>query len=483
MLEKVYKSAVTGFIWTTFQKVGAQLVSLIVFVVLARVLSPNEFGIVALANATVAFLSLFGGAAVTSALVQRQQIDAEHFDTMFWTLIGMSIVLGGLTWVFAGWIAGFFDSPEIASVLRWLLLSLLINSLQQVPISLLRRQLKFRSLAIRTLISEPIAGAIAVAMALSGFGVWSLVARILLSSVIQASVLWYTVDWRPRVFFSLVRLKELVAFGIHVAGANVLDFAGRRLDVFLIGYILGSELLGLYTVAKRLVVLLVELIGGTVEHVFWPIFSRLQADVQALVSTFYSATQYVSLLAFPVFAGVAFLSEEIVIVVFGERWTSSAPVMQALAVAGLVQSILRFHEALMVGVGRPERKLRLQAVLSVSNLLVLFLAIDFGLRAITVGYAIAAYLLAPLWFLSLRSLVPVQPGPYLKTYVAPLVATAGMILVISLIPQYFDVSGKSLAALAAQVISGIVVYSSISAVFFHRLVLTYIARSWHRIRA
>ena len=278
MKEGIRRIAITGFLWTFFQKAGGQVISFVVFVVLARLLSPDDFGLVAMANVSIAFLTLFTGAALTAALVQRPEIDASHLDTMFWTVVGLSVILAVGTWQFAPEIAGFFEEPDLQPILRWLIVCLPLNALQQVQVSLLRRELNFKSIALRLLISQPISGAIGVSFALLGFGVWSLVARTVASAAIQTVVLWFTVKWRPHFSFSVPHFRELFGFGIHVSGANFVAFFSRRMDVFLIGYVLGAGPLGIYTVAKRLILMLVELIGGTIEHVAWPIFSRIQKD-------------------------------------------------------------------------------------------------------------------------------------------------------------------------------------------------------------
>jgi O-antigen/teichoic acid export membrane protein len=456
--EGIRRIAVTGFLWTFFQKVGGQVISFVVFVVLARLLSPDDFGLVAMANVSIAFLTLFTGAALTAALVQRAEIDASHLDTMFWTVVGLSILLAVGTWQFAAEIAEFFKEPDLEPILSWLVVCLPLSALQQVQISLLRRELNFRSIALRLLISQPIAGAIGISFALLGFGVWSLVARTIASAVIQTLVLWFTVNWRPRFSFSIPHFRDLFSFGINVSGANFVAFFSRRMDVFLIGYVLGAGQLGIYTVAKRLILLLVELIGGTIEHVAWPIFSRIQQDRRKVVEAFHKATHYVSLMAFPVFTGIAILAGSIVPVVFGDQWILSAQLMPVLACIGLVQAVLTFHETLMVGMGRPELKLRLQVMLAIANLIAFFVAIEFGLLAVTIAYAIVAVALAPVWIIAVRTVVSLDIKRYLMNYVSAIIATSVMALCIFIASSIFHLDRATPVGLAANVFIGFLAY-------------------------
>jgi PST family polysaccharide transporter len=459
--EGIQRIAVTGFLWTFFQKVGGQVISFVVFIILARLLSPDDFGLVAMATVAIAFLRLFAGAGLTAGLVQRTEIDAEDLDTIFWTVTCLSVLLSIGTWQFAPEIARFFKEPDLQPVLRWLVVCLPLSTLSWVQISLLRRELNFKSLALRLLIAQPISGAIGISFALLGFGVWSLVARTIALAAIQTLVMWYTVRWRPRFTFSAPRFRSLFSFGINVSGANFVAFLSGRLDVLLIGYMLGAGPLGIYTVAKRLILLLVDVIGGTFEHVAWPIFSRMQQDRTKVVVAFHRATHYVSLMAFPVFAGIFILAESIVPVVFGDQWRPSAQLMQILALVGLVQAVLRFHETLMVGMGKPQLKLRLQVMLAIANLIAFFVAIKFGLFAVTVGYAIVAIGLAPIWIVSVQSIVPIDIRRYLKNYSSAVIGTSVMILSILTASRIFHLDQLTLGVLVSQVLVGFLAYSSV----------------------
>ena len=382
-----------------------------------------------------------------------------HKSKIFWTIVLLSSALAAIVWFLAPVIANSFDEPGVQPIIRWLVPCLVFGALESVPVSLLRRELNFRSLALRSLISAPIAGVIGIIFALLGFGVWSLVARILTASAIQTIVLWLKTDWRPRLAFSLPHLRDLLPFGINVTGAALLTFASRQLDVLLIGQMLGAGPLGFYTVAKRLVILLVEFIGGTIEHVAWPIFSRIQHDHERVISTFHRATQYASLIAFPVFTGIAILADSIVPVVFGEQWLSSAKLMQVLAITGLVQSVLRVHETLLVGMGRPQLKLRLQLLLAVANLIAFVFAIRFGLLAVTIGYAFVALALAPFWVMCVRSIIALDTLQYLKDYRSAAAGTAVMAIFIMSVNYFPQLVGTSLGALAVQLIIGFLSYS------------------------
>ena len=470
-MKGVRRTAISGFIWTLVQNLGTQISGLVVFIVLARLLSPTDFGLVAIANTFIIFLTLFTGAALTAALVQRVEVEAEHFDSMFWAVVGLALALAVLAWVTAPFIANWFDEQGLQAVLRWLSLCLVLNAFQQVQISILRRRLQFRSLALRTLVSEPLSGLIGIAMALLGFGVWSLVARAIASSLIQTVVIWFTTSWRPAFRFSTPHFRELFSFGINVSGANLVAFGTKHLDVFLIGAALGAAPVGVYTVAKRIVVLLSDLIGGTIENVAWPIFSRIQLDTQKVTDAFHRATEYVVLLAMPAFAGLAILAERIVPVVFGPQWEDSVVLMQFMAIVAFVHSLMRFHETLMVGMGRPDLKLRLQSLIAIANLIAFFTLIRSGLPVLTAGYAAVALLLAPIWMYCVQQVLAIDLTRYLRNYIAPLIATLVMslvVLAVNHIPGIGKAEGRDLATLIA---SGVFSYAAVILVLRRDLML------------
>lgn len=424
--------AIKGVIWTAIQNGGSQLISFAVFLLLARLLEPKVFGLVALASVFFAFMQVFIDQGLSDAIIQRKELDREHLDSAFWTNITIGVLLVGSSVAVAGLIAALFKQPLLTPIIRWLSLSFLFSSLSSVQNAILSRQLAFKTLAIRTLSATFAGGVVGVVMALLGFGVWSLVGQQLSNGLVGVLVLWWSTDWRPGLKVSLRHFRELFAFGINVVGINGLNFLNRRSDDFLIGYFLGPVALGYYTVAYRILLVITQLIVGTIQKTAMPIFSRLQQEPERLRQAFYNAIQITSLAAFPVFLGLSALAPELVIVAFGERWTPSIPVMQILGLIGPLYAGFYYNGPVIMALGKPSWNLGLNLIQAVGNIIGFYIAVQSGrgIVGVAVAYVIWNYLMSPINLWVVNKLIHFKLTTYLGQYAAPLAGSLAMVVTI-----------------------------------------------------
>lgn len=262
----------SSIFWTSFRDVFQRLMTFVVFLILARLLEPEDFGLVALASAFIVFVELFIRVGFAEAIVQRDELEAGHMDTAFWLIFGIGVVLTLVSVALAGVVSRHFDYPELASVLRWLSLTIVLISLTRIQEAILRRQFQFRALAIRTLIAGFCGGAVGVVMAFSGMGVWSLVAQQLVEASVGLVVLWGSSHWRPGLKVSNTYFRDLYGFGINMVGVQFMHFLDQQANRLIIGYVLGATSLGYYTIAQRLIVIVQQVIGKNVVAVLFPAF-------------------------------------------------------------------------------------------------------------------------------------------------------------------------------------------------------------------
>ncbi|HEX7022670.1 MAG TPA: lipopolysaccharide biosynthesis protein, partial [Trueperaceae bacterium] len=346
-----------GLAWTGIQNWGSRALTFVVFLLLARLLTPEDFGVVALATVFIAFAQVFVDQGFAEALIQREDLEPGHLDTAFWANLGLGVLLSALSFVAAPLVATLFDEPKLIAVVRWLSLLFVLRALAGVQAAILTRDFDFRALAFRRLMGVMAGGVLGVVMAVMGFGVWSLVGQQLCGALVEAGVLWWASDWAPGWGLGREYFKDLFSFGINITGTNLLNFANRRSDDLLIGYFLGPVALGYYTVAYRLLLILTDLLANTINQVALPAFARLQKEPKRLLDAFYKATNLASLVAFPCFVGLAVLAPELTRGVFGEKWLPSVPVMQVLALIGILHSVFNLNAPLMVAVGKPSWRL------------------------------------------------------------------------------------------------------------------------------
>jgi O-antigen/teichoic acid export membrane protein len=424
------QKAVKGVVWTAIGNWGSQLISFVVFFLLARLLGPEDFGLVALSSVFFAFMQVFLDQGFGQALVQRQTVEREHLDTAFWTNLGIGILLTVLTVAAAEQIAALFKEPDLVPIIRLLSLNFVFGGLNSVQDAILSRELNFKKLTIRSLISISIGGIVGIAMALQGFGVWSLVGQSLANGLAGVITLWTATTWHPKFKFSTKHFKELFTYGINVVGINLLNFLNRRSDDFLIGYFLGSVALGYYSVAYRMLMITSQLMIGTIQKIAMPVFARLQHDPDRLRQAFYQAIQITSLFAFPVFIGLSILSPELIVLAFGEQWKSSIPVMQILSLVGVLYAGFYYNGPMIMALGKPSWNLWLNCLQAVGNVVFFLIAVRWGIVAVAASYVIRSYLLAPITVWVVNRVLPLNVFEYLRQYAAPFAATGVMVSII-----------------------------------------------------
>ncbi|NJL35712.1 MAG: MOP flippase family protein [Leptolyngbyaceae cyanobacterium SM1_4_3] len=424
------QKAVKGVVWTAIGNWGSQLISFAVFFLLARLLGPEAFGLVALASVFFAFMQVFLDQGFGQALVQRQNLEPEHLDTAFWTNLGIGILLSLVTIVAADQIAEIFKEPRLVAIVRLMSLNFIFGGLNSVQDAILSRELNFKKLAIRSLISIATGGIVGVTMALQGYGVWSLVGQSLSNGLASVITLWTATNWHPKFKFSTKHFKELFIYGINVVGINLLNFVNRRSDDFLIGYFLGSVALGYYSVAYRILMITSQLMIGTIQKIAMPVFSRLQHDPDKLRQALYQAIQITSLFAFPVFIGLSILSPELIPIIFGEQWKPSIPVMQILNLVGILYAGFYYNGPMIMALGKPSWNLWLNCLQAVGNVIFFLIAVRWGIVAVAASYVIRGYLMAPITVWVVSRVLPLKLFEYLRQYAAPFAATGVMVAII-----------------------------------------------------
>ncbi len=442
--EPLRERAVQGVKWSTLQILGARLMTLLVFVVLARILEPTAFGLVTLAAVFVALMQVFIDQGFSQAIVQRKNLEPGHLDSAFWSSVLLSLLLTAAGVLGAGLIADLMSEPELGPVLRWLSLSLVISAVGSTPEAILRRELAFRSLAIRQLVAAAAGGAVGVGAALAGYGVWSLVAQLIVQSAVGSLVLWIAVPWRPGLDVSWRYFKDLFSFGINIVAMNMVNFLNRRSDDLMIGAVLGTKALGYYSIGYRILLLLTDVMTRTIESVAFPLFSRVQGEAGRLRRGYLMATQVSATIATPVFLGVAALAPQLVAVAFGPGWEPAVPVMQVLSLIGVLHASLFFNSTVLVASGRPRQALFVTAVNAVSNVIAFAIAVQWGIVAVAAAYVIRGYLLSPLPVLLVRRIVDFRLGEYVSRFAIPFGCSALMVAVMlvlreALAPRVADV--------------------------------------------
>ena len=454
----IKQKAIQGVVWSAIQNWGSQAGSLIVFLILARLLTPEAFGLIGLANVFFAFMQIFLQQGFSQALIQREEIQPEELDTAFWTHVFSGLLLTIISFLLSEFIAGIFNQPKLIPIIQCFSFLFFIKSLSHVHKAILSRNFAFKVMAVRTIIGITIGGIVGIVMALYGFGVWSLVSQQFIYEAVEVFIIWGAIDWRPKLRFSVQHLQGFLNFGLNILALKFLAFCNKRTDNLLIGYFLGEEALGYYLIAFRVLEVMSQLLVSTTKQVALPTFSRLQTEPERFRQAFYKVTLFTSLVAFPTFSGMIIFTRELVLTLFGEQWLPSVPVMQILACAGILNAISFFNSSVFMAMGKPSWKLRLSLLNAVLNLIACLLAVQWGIVAVALAYVVSSYLGFPVGQWAISKLIHVPVRTYLKQFISP--AICSLIMIFGIVTfKYFMidlVDEKILIVLGT--LTGIIIY-------------------------
>lgn len=414
-----------GLVWATGESFGVALISLGSFVVLARLLSPQDFGIVALATVFVYFCNVLTGHSFADVVVQRPEMEGDHLDTAFWSTLAIASALAAACLAGAGTLSLMLGEPALAGALRWLSLVPPLSALSSVQMALLRRGMRFDVVARVSLLGRAIGAMLGIGMALAGFGFWSLIGQQLAGQAVMTAV-FAAGPWRPRFRFSAQRLREMWAFGAQVSLNQVVTGATEQTFNLLIGTFFGATVLGYFTLAWRAVQLVKSLISSAVYHVGLSAFSRLQQDRQALVEAFLNATRISCLVGFPIAIGIALVAEPLVVGAFDEQWRRSIPLLSLMALELIPTFYGVFLSALYRAMDRAAWGLAMAVAYAVVGLGGALAVAPYGIEAMVAVWVGRAFLLMPLHVMLLHRLLAVPYKRLAGPVVAPLAATAVM---------------------------------------------------------
>ncbi len=338
--------------WSYVLSWGYRGMATLLTLVLAALLGPADFGVMAMAMMFIALIELVLEQGLTAALIQRPRLRRSHLDSAFWLILGVSLVLALVTFLLSGPWATLYKLPELSSIVSVLGLLLPIRGVSLVQQALMLRRLNFKVLALVTNAAVLLGGLAGLWLAFRGFGAWALVAQKLVEGAATSVLLWLKTDWTPRFRFSLRRAADLLSFSAGVFLAKIGLFIVRWSDVLLMGFFFGPVAVGLYRLAARLVNTVVEVAMQPLQAVALPHFSRVHAGEESLHLVVTQNIRAGSIILLPSLALVAAVASPLMSVI-GTQWTPAANVLRILCLGGIVYPMNLFAGPLLQAVGRP----------------------------------------------------------------------------------------------------------------------------------
>jgi O-antigen/teichoic acid export membrane protein len=450
--------AARGAAWATGANVGCQLLALLFSFALARILSPRVFGLVALAWIYTAFMQIFVTQGFGLAIIQRKELEEEHLNSAFWIAIGTAVLFCLASNLLAAPIAHLFKEPNLAPVICWLSLLMIFSALGSVPTAILTRDLEFRPLAIRGFASTGIGGAIGVAMAIGGCGVWSLVGQQLIGSALGCACLWFAVPWRPRFQISRRHVRDLYGFSVNIAANDILWFFSKRSDQTMVGYGFGPEGLGPYSLASKIITFLNDGIVGPLQSVALPALSKLQSDPEEFERAVCRYCEISSFLVFPLFAGIAAVAPELVPLFYGKKWMAAVPLLQVLALYGAALTAFSFTFPALVAKGRTGLQLVTSTILSCVTVAGCMLGSRFTPKAVAFSLIASYALFGVSFLLVMNRILQIRPIPLIKKLVYPAFSSLFMLTAVAFLRTQLMGRVASVITLCICIVSGVIVY-------------------------
>ena len=386
-----HRSFLSAVKWAFLGQWGDRAFSAIFTFVLAALLGPRDFGLVAIGLVYLAFMQMFLDQGLVAALIRKPDVEPEHCDAVFWMNLGLSLILAAITIAIGGWWGRINHAPELGQLLSVMSLSIPLEGLSIVQSALMRRSLDFKSLSIRSNVSVFVGGAAGIGMAFSGFGAWSLVGQQLARDISALILLWGLGSWRPRLGFSWPHLKELLGFSAHNFVAQLGIFADTQAAPLMLGALFGPVAVGLYRLADRLMASVVML-ASSIQSVSLPEFSRLQDKPEELRKSALHCLRLAAMITVPALLPMAAMSREL-LAVLGGQWVPAADALSILCGLGAAFVLCIFTGPLLQALGRPRQLAALEWSRTAVNIAFLGVAVLL-LRHATVTQQITGIALA-----------------------------------------------------------------------------------------
>jgi teichuronic acid exporter len=450
------RAAMSGSLWSLVNMLVATIISAVVFLLASRFLTPDDFGVVALAATIMILVSCVIPIAFGDALVQRAELRDDHLDTVFWTCAGFGAFLYLALCLLTPWIAAWTETPALNALLPVIGVRLILESLNVVPTALVTRNVQFRFIALRTTMANLLGGAVCIAMVLMGSGYWALAVSQVLSSVVSVVVMLPAARWRPGFAVTRKAVGDLWNFGIFSAGNRLL--LEMRLDQLLIGVLGGPAMLGLFFFARRLFQMVSDLTVGVFSPVTNVLLASMQSEPEKRRQAFMIASYAATAVALPTFTAFLVLAPSAVPFIFGAQWTEAVDAVQGFAIIGMIAGLGVVQASLIRSQGRAAWWFWYQALVQLSALPIIAVLYQYGLGVVMVALAFRTILFWPLSIRETLRILDMGIGRYFGNLQGPISASFGMASIMFSLPSMLPADLSTSWLLAAQAGIGTLVY-------------------------
>lgn len=387
---RIKKKVFSGMIWAFGEQFAAQAVSFILSVILARLLMPDEYGTITMVLVFINIANVFVTNGFGEALVQRKNATDEDFTTVFYCSLAVAVFLYSVLYITAPLIAAFYDSPELALVLRVLSLKLPIASINSIQRAYVQKNMQFKKFFFSTLGGTILSGVLGIFMAYKGFGVWALVAQYMSNSCVATIVMFFTVRWKPKLIFCKSSAKELIKYAWKLTAASLINTVYNELRSLIIGKKYSSSDLAYYNKGNHIPSLAITNINSAISTVIFPAMSQCNNDPNRLKAITRRSMKVAAFVIFPVMGGIIGVGESLIRLLLTEKWIPCVPYLYMACMYWACQPVQTANWQVIKAMGRSDLALRLEIYKKVIGFLLVFVSIPFGVEVIAASNVLFA---------------------------------------------------------------------------------------------
>lgn len=382
MASSLKQQTISGMLWTSLQRFGTMGISFISNIVLARLLTPDDYGCIGMLAIFIVIANTFVDGGFATALIRKKGATKTDFSTIFYWNMVIAVLCYMLLYIFSPNIASYYHIPLLSDVLRLQGIVLIINALSVVQLNILRKGLNFKKLSYIQIFSTIVSVVVAIVLAYNGYGVWTLVIQQIVNSLVQTLILWFTTSWYPSLCFSFKSLRDLFAYGSYILLSELMNNVCFNIQGLIIGRKYSAMDMGYYSQAKKLETIPTQSISSIVSMVTFPIYAKIQDEKERLFVVVRKGLRIMNFLNFPLMVMLIVVAEPLFIVLFSEKWIEAVPYFKIMCIAGLFNCIQSVNYQVTAAVGRSKDLFNWNIVKRLVGLSLIFIGMQWGVEGI-----------------------------------------------------------------------------------------------------
>lgn len=460
---KIDKKIVTSnLFWRLFERFGVYIISFIISVVLARLLDPKVYGTVALMTVVISFLDVFVTGGFANSLIYNKEATEKDFNTILWFNICFSIVCYIILFFVAPLIANYYETPSLTWLIRVSGISLLASGIKSLQYAYIAKNLQFKKYFIATIGGTIVSGIAGITMAFLGFGAWALVAQGVINNVIDTIILIFVVKWRPKFEFSFRLLKKHLSFGWKILFYRIIYNISNNIRQLSIGKKYSKEDLAYYNKGKTYPNIIGQNVYNSVNSVMFPVFSKLQDDKKLLNETIMKTLKINMFIMLPICLGLFSVSETFIFLLIGEKWLPCVPFIKIFCIVILFNSIEAILSNAPMALGKSTASMILGIIECAINIILLIVAIPFGVMAIGYSMILSSFLNCLIYFIYMRKTTGLKLTTFLFESYDSLISCAVMGIIVY---SFSTLDLPFYIIFILQILVGVVSYYVLSKIF------------------